>query len=73
MDAEPIRRLKPRLLRFLSGFDDGFTRCDTRAHLSTYVTGQLSPPGAQSVEPIALAAGVPVRTRQEFLSQHRSR
>ena len=71
MDAEQIRRLKPRLRRFLSEFDSCFRRCDTRAHLSTDVTGQLSPPGAKSVEPIALAAGVPVRTLQEFLSQHR--
>jgi len=46
-------------------------RKDTRAHLSVYVNGQLSDLPRKSVEPIALAADVPVRTLQEFLSQHR--
>ena len=71
MDVQQIRRLKPRLQRFLSEFADCFQRCDTRTHLETYVTGQLSPLAAKSVEPIAPAAGVPVRTLQEFLSRHR--
>jgi SRSO17 transposase len=59
------------LARFLKRFEDCFARKDTRAHLSVYVEGQLSDLGRKSVEPIALAAGVPVRTLQEFLSQHR--
>jgi SRSO17 transposase len=71
MDAEQIRGLKPMLTRFLNRFDDCFARGDTRAHLSVYVEGQLSSLERKSVEPIALAAGVPVRTLQEFLSQHR--
>jgi len=71
MDAQQIRGLRPMLARFLKRFDDCFTRKDTRAHLSVYVEGQLSDLNRKSVEPIALAADVPVRTLQEFLSQHR--
>ena len=71
MDAQQIRGLQPMLARFLKRFDDCFARKDTRAHLSVYVNGQLSDLGRKSVEPIALAANVPVRTLQEFLSQHR--
>ena len=70
MDAEQIRELKPKLLGFLAEFDDCFGRCDTRAHFPKYVEGQLSDLLRKSVEPIALKAGVPVRTLQEFLSQH---
>jgi SRSO17 transposase len=71
MDVEEMRGLRPMLARFLRRFDDCFARKDTRAHLSVYVEGQLSDLPRKSVEPIALAADVPVRTLQEFLSQHR--
>jgi SRSO17 transposase len=68
MDAKQIRRLGPLLERYLSHFDDCFGRADTRAHLPVYVQGQLSDLPRKSVEPIALAAGVPPRTLQQFLS-----
>jgi SRSO17 transposase len=71
MDAQQIRGLRPMLACFLKRFDDCFARKDTRAHLSVYVEGQLSDLPRKSVEPMALAANVPVRTLQEFLSQHR--
>ncbi len=71
MDVQQIRQLKPELTRYLNRFADCFRRKDTRAHLPTYVEGQLSNLPRKSVEPIALAAKVPVRTLQEFLSQHR--
>jgi SRSO17 transposase len=71
MDAEQIRKMRPGLASYLKRFDDCFTRKDTRAHLSVYVEGQLSDLERKSVEPIALHAGVPVRTLQEYLSQHR--
>jgi SRSO17 transposase len=71
MTAEEIRELEPWLRTYLAQFDDCFARRDTRAHLPVYVRGQLSDLQRKSVEPIALAAGVPVRTLQEFLSQHR--
>ena len=71
MDAKQIRQLKPMLTRYLRQFDDCFARRDTRAHFSTYVEGQLSDLGEKSCEPIALAAGIPPRNLQEFLSTYK--
>jgi SRSO17 transposase len=71
MDIPQIRTLKPKLRQFLKRFEDCFPRKDTRSHLPVYVSGQLSAIPEKSVEPIATDAGVPVRTLQEFLSQHR--
>ena len=71
MDISQIRKLKPRLKKFLKRFDACFTRKDTRTHLPTYISGQLSDIPEKSVEPIAINAGVAPRTLQEFLSQHR--
>ncbi len=68
MDAAQIRRLRPLLGRYLACFDDCFDRGDTRAHLPVYVRGQLSDLPRKSVEPMALAAGVPPRSLQQFLS-----
>ena len=70
MDVVQLRKLGPKLRKYLKRFDDCFPRKDTRAHLPVYVSGQLSDIPEKSVEPIALNAGVPVRTLQEFLSQH---
>ena len=70
MDVDQIRELDPLLRAYLARFDDCFARRDTRAHFPTYVRGQLSNLERKSVEPIALEAGVPVRTLQEFLTQH---
>ena len=71
MDAKQIRRLKPMLTRYLKQFDDCFTQRQTRAHWSTYVEGQLSDLGEKSCEPIAIAAGIPPRNLQEFLSTYK--
>lgn len=68
MDADEIRRLDPWLREYLGHFDDCFARRDTRSHLPIYICGQLSDLERKSVEPIALEAGVAVRTLQEFLS-----
>lgn len=68
MDAEAISGLEQQLDDFLAQFADCFARRDTRAHLSVYVRGQMSNLERKSVEPIALAADVPVRTLQEFLT-----
>ncbi len=70
MDIPQIRSLKPKLKKFLRRFDHCFPRKDTRAHLPTYISGQLSDIPEKSVEPIAINAGVAPRTLQEFLSQH---
>lgn len=71
MDMAAMRSLKPHLRRYLKQFDECFARKDTRSHLPVYIEGQLSELERKSVEPIALRAGVSVRTLQEFLSQHR--
>jgi SRSO17 transposase len=68
MDAEQIRGLEPMLLEHLGRFEDCFRRRDTKVHFPVYVRGQLSELSRKSVEPMALAAGVPVRTLQEFLT-----
>lgn len=68
MDAEQIRRLEPMLRDYLGRFDDCFGRRDTREHFPVYVRGQLSELPRKSVEPMALASDVPVRTLQEFLT-----
>jgi SRSO17 transposase len=71
MDAKQIRKLKPKLTRYLTQFDDCFSRRDTREHFSTYVEGQLSNLAEKSCEPIAVAAGVPPRNLQEFLGAYK--
>src|SRR3954452_25550850 len=69
MEVQQLRKLRPKLRQFLKRFDDCFPRKDTRAHLPVYVSGQLSDIPEKSVEPLALSAGVPVRTLQDCLSQ----
>ena len=54
MDIPKLRKLKPTLKKFLKRFDGCFPRKDTRAHLPTYVSGQLSDIPEKSVEPIAI-------------------
>ena len=71
MDVDFLERLEDRLDVYVARFGDCFRRSDTRAHLTTYVRGQLSDLDAKSVEPIALQAGTPVRTLQEFLAQRK--
>ena len=53
------RSLKLKLKTFFKRFDDCFPRKDTRAHLPTYISGQLSDIPEKSVEPIAMAATRP--------------
>jgi SRSO17 transposase len=71
MDIRRLEELRPRLDGFLARFDDCIRTAPSRRHLSTYVNGQLGPLERKSVEPIALDAGVPPRTLQEFLEIHR--
>jgi len=42
MDADQIRRLKPKLFRYLKRFDDCCSRRNSRDHFSTYIEGQLA-------------------------------
>jgi SRSO17 transposase len=68
MDAKVVKKMGRKLRKFITEFDDCFARREPRDHLRTYVVGQLSDLPRKSVEPIALAAGVPPRTLQRFLS-----
>src|SRR2546422_774544 len=68
MDAQALRRLLPELNRFVARFGDCFVDRRSREHLPVYLQGQLSDLDRKSVEPIALRAGLPPRTLQEFLS-----
>jgi SRSO17 transposase len=68
MDAKVVKKMGRRLRKFITEFDDCFSRREPREHLRTYVAGQLSDLPRKSVEPIALSAGIPPRTLQRFLS-----
>ncbi len=71
MDIQELRKLRRKLDAFARRFDDCIKTRPSREHMRTYLNGQLGPLESKSVEPIALDAGVPPRTLQEFLSQHR--
>ena len=68
MDVRVINTMGRQLKKFLRQFDDCFSRSEPRENLQRYVQGQLSDLERKSIEPIALAAGVPPRTLQYFLS-----
>lgn len=71
MEIRELRRLRRALDEYVANFDDCIKTKRSRQHLRTYVAGQVGPLECKSVEPIALDAGVPPRTLQEFLSIHR--
>jgi SRSO17 transposase len=71
MDIGELRRLRVELDAFAGQFDDCIKTRRSRDHFRTYMSGQLGPLERKSVEPIALEAGVPPRSLQEFLSIHR--
>lgn len=68
MQVQQIKTIGRELTRFLNQFDDTFARSDTRSRLGIYLRGQLSGLPRKSIEPMALAAGVPPRTLQCFLA-----
>jgi SRSO17 transposase len=68
MDIAQIKGIGKELSVFLSEFDDCFSRSGSRQNLRTYVEGQVSNLPRKSVEPIALAANIPPRTLQCFVS-----
>ena len=68
MEVADIKAIGRKLKKFLSQFDDCFGRSEPRSNLETIVQGQLSDLERKSLEPIALAAGVPPRTLQLFVS-----
>jgi SRSO17 transposase len=70
MTEQQLAELEPALADFLNRYLFCCAYTQTFAHLGTYVRGLLSDLPRKSVEPIALQAGTPVRTLQEFLKDH---
>lgn len=68
MDAKRIKSMGRELKTFLAEFDDCFARSESRERLRNYIGGQVSDLPRKSIEPIALAAGIPPRTLQCFLA-----
>jgi len=67
VDVETLRGLRAELDQYLAEFDPCFLTDQARTHMGTYVRGQLGPLPRKSLEPIALEAGVPPRSLQQFL------
>jgi SRSO17 transposase len=70
MTEAQLNELGPALTAFLERFASRFRSTPTLGHLRTYARGLLSELPRKTAEPIALAAGTPVRTLQEFLKDH---
>ena len=68
MTADQIRSLQPALAALLEQFRPFFKREGTFKHWECYLLGLMADLKRKSIEPIALAAGVAVRTLQEFLA-----
>src|SRR3954465_14775944 len=67
MTEQEIIDLGPAFASYLRRFRDSLGQDRTAGHFDTYCRGLLSDLPRKSVEPIALAAGIAVRTLQEFL------
>jgi SRSO17 transposase len=70
MTIEQLQSLQPALGQWLEKFRVCFKRAPSFSHLVFYLLGLLAELKRKSIEPIALAAGVAVRTLQEFLSYY---
>src|SRR3954463_7679276 len=70
MTEQQLRALGPALDRYLEPYLFCCDYTQTFDHLGTYVRGLLSDLPRKTCEPIALKAGTPVRSLQEFLRDH---
>lgn len=68
---QALESLPDELERFASELDACIKTKPSRRHLRCCMAGQVAERPRKSVEPIALCAGVPPRTLQEFLASHR--
>ena len=68
MNYEQMASLEPALAKFLEKVRQGFRRDKTFGYLQKYILGLMADLQRKSIEPIALACGVAVRTLQEFLA-----
>jgi len=73
MDPKELEIVRQHLDQFVDSVADVIKTAPSRAHLKTYVAGQVSALERKSVEPMALAAGTAPRSVQEFLGLHRWR
>ena len=71
MDMRTLKGLRHELATYMREFRKCIRDRRSREHMRTYIRGQLGPLLAKSVEPIALEAGVPPRTLQNFLSRQK--
>lgn len=68
MTGDQIRSLQPAVAALLQRFKHCFSRKESLEHCETYVLGLMMELKRKSIEPIALASGVAVRSLQEFLA-----
>ena len=68
MNYDQLASFEPALARFLDKIRPCFKRDKTFGYLQKYMVGLMTDLKRKSIEPIALASGVAVRTLQEFLS-----
>lgn len=68
MNYEQIASFQPALAELLEKFRHCFKRQTTFGYWQSYISGLMSDLKRKSIEPIALSAGVAVRTLQEFLA-----
>jgi len=68
MNYEQLASFEPALAEFLEKVRHCFKRDKTFAYMQKYILGLMADLKRKSIEPIALASGVAVRTMQEFLS-----
>lgn len=68
MNYEQLASFEPTLARFLEKVRHCFKRDKTFEYLQKYILGLMTDLKRKSIEPIALASGVAVRTLQEFLA-----
>jgi SRSO17 transposase len=70
MDAQRLKALRKELDTFVSSFAPCIKTEPSRRHFRTYVRGQVSDLERKNVAAIALDAGMPPRTLQEFVGLH---
>ena len=68
MDSDQLASFEPALAKFLEKVRHCFKRDKTFGYLQKYMLGLMTDLKRKSIEPIALASGVAVRTLQEFLA-----
>ena len=68
MNYDQLASFEPALAEFLEKVRHCFKRDKTFGYLQKYMAGLMADLKRKSIEPIALACGVAVRTLQEFLA-----